>query len=99
MIEKQEPENWLDAHAKASTPNPNNFGYVPLPTNVEGEPQGSVYLAHLRQENTIGAMISRKTTSQLSENVKEDYDFINYVNRIPKNHLANADKYFGATTE
>lgn len=98
MIEKQEPENWLDAHVKESTPNPANFGYVPLPTNVEGEPQGSVYMAHLRQENTIGSILNRKTTSQLSEQVQSDYDFTNYVNMIPKNRLAQADKYFGATT-
>lgn len=99
MIEKQEPDNWLDAHVKESTPNPANFGYVPLPTNVEGEPQGSVYMAHLRQENTIGSLLNRKTTGQLSGDAQEDYDFTNYVNRIPKNHLANADKYFGATTD
>lgn len=99
MIEKKEPENWLDAHVKESTPNSENFGYVPLPTNVEGEPQGSVYMAHLRQENTIGSLLNRKTIGQLSGDAQEDYDFTNYVNRIPKNHLANADKYFGATTD
>lgn len=99
MIEKREPENWLDAHVKESTPNPDNFGYVPLPTNVEGEPQGSVYMAHLRQENTIGALLNRKSMSNLSGEAQEDYDFTNYVNRIPKNHLNNADKYFGATTD
>lgn len=99
MIEKKEPENWLDAHVKESTPNPANFGYVPLPTNVEGEPQGSVYMAHLRQENTIGSLLNRKSMSNLSGEAQEDYDFTNYVNRIPKNHLNNADKYFGATTD
>lgn len=99
MIEKKEPENWLDSHVKESTPNPDNFGYVPLPTNVEGEPQGSVYMAHLRQENTIGSLLNRKSFGQLSGDSQEDYDFTNYVNRIPKNHLANADKYFGATTD
>lgn len=99
MIEKKEPENWLDAHVAESTPNPDNFGYVPLPTNVEGEPQGSVYMAHLRQENTIGSLLNRKSMSQLSGDSQEDYDFTNYVNRIPKTHLAYADRYFGATTE
>jgi hypothetical protein len=98
MIEKQEPDNWLDAHVKESTPNPDNFGYVPLPTNVEGEPQGSVYMAHLRQENTIGSMLNRKTNYQLSGETQEDYDFTNYANRIPKDLLAYADKFFGATT-
>lgn len=99
MIEKKEPENWLDAHVKESTPDPAHFGYVPLPTNVEGEPQGSVYMAHLRQENTIGSLLNRKQIGQLSGDAQEDYDFTNYVNRIPKNHLNNADKYFGATTD
>lgn len=99
MIEKQEPENWLDAHVKASTPNPQNFGYLPLQTNVEGEPQGSVYMAHLRQENTIGSMLNRKTTGQLNEQVQADYDFANYANRIPKDLVSYADKFFGATTD
>lgn len=99
MIEKKEPENWLDAHVKASTPNPQNFGYLPLQTNVEGEPQGSIYMAHLRQENTIGSMLNRKTTGQLSEEVQEDYDFSNYANRIPKDLVSYADKFFGATTD
>lgn len=99
MIEKKEPENWLDAHVQESTPNPQNFGYVPLPTNVEGEPQGSVYMAHLRQENTIGSMLNRKTTGQLSEDVREDYDFTNYANRIPKDLIGYADKFFGATSD
>ncbi len=99
MIEKQEPDNWLDAHVKESTPNPANFGYVPLPTNVEGEPQGSVYMAHLRQENTIGSLLNRKTMSGLDETVQEDYDFTNYANRIPKDLLGYADKFFGATTD
>ncbi len=99
MIDKQEPNNWLDDFGKASTPDPKGFGYVPLPTNVQGEPQGSVYMAHLRQENTIGSLLNRKSTFQLSEDVREDYDFVNYVNRIPKDLISYADKFFGATTD
>ncbi|HHX3461805.1 TPA: hypothetical protein ACU9OW_000031 [Legionella pneumophila] len=99
MNEKIEPKNWLEDFAKDSTPDPSNFGYVPLPTNVQGEPKGSVYMAHLRQENTIGAMLNRKSTFQLNENVREDYDFTNYVNQIPKDLINYADKFFGATTE
>ncbi|HAU1312547.1 TPA: hypothetical protein F8R99_14270 [Legionella pneumophila] len=99
MNEKIEPQNWLESFTKESTPDPSSFGYVPLPTNVQGEPRGSVYMAHLRQENTIGAMLSRKSTLQLSENVREDYDFTNYVNQIPKDLINYADKFFGATTE
>lgn len=99
MIEKKEPENWLDAHVKESTPNPDNFGYVQLPTDMQGEPEGSVYMAHLRQENTIGSLLNRKTTGQLSGEVQDDYDFTNYVNRIPKDLLGHADKFFGATTD
>lgn len=99
MIEKQEEPNWLDGFTKDSTPDPQHFGYVPLPTNVQGEPEGSVYMAHLRQENTIGSLLNRKTTSQLSEDVKTDYDFTNYANRIPRDLIAYADKFFGATTD
>lgn len=99
MIEKQEPKNWLDDFTKESTPDPKSFGYVPLPTSVQGEPEGSVYMAHLRQENTIGSMLNRKSTFQLNEDVQEDYDFTNYVNQIPKDLIMYADKFFGATTE
>lgn len=96
MNEKIEPKNWLDDFTKESTPDPQTFGYVPLPTNVQGEPQGSVYMAHLRQENTIGSMLNRQSTFQLSEDAQEDYDFTNYVNMIPKDLIMHADKFFGA---
>ncbi len=99
MIEKQEPKNWLDDFTKSSTPDPSSFGYVPLPTSVQGEPEGSVYMAHLRQENTIGSMLNRKSTFQLSEEERENYDFTNYANQIPKDLIQYADKFFGATTE
>lgn len=96
MNEKIEPKNWLEDFTKESTPDPQTFGYVPLPTNVQGEPQGSVYMAHLRQENTIGSMLNRKSTFQLSEDAQEDYDFTNYVNMIPRDLIMYADKFFGA---
>lgn len=99
MIEKKEPENWLSGFEKDSTPNSGDFGYVPLPTSVQGEPEGSVYAAHLRQENTIGSLITRTTPYQLSGDAQEDYDFTNYANQIPKDLLSYADKFFGATTE
>jgi len=98
MIEKQEPKNWLDDFTKDSTPDPSNFGYVQLPTELQGEPEGSVYMAHLRQENTIGSMLNRKSTYQVSEDVQDDYDFTNYANRIPRDLIPYADKFFGATT-
>jgi hypothetical protein len=99
MIEKKEAPNWLDDFAKESTPDASKFGYVPLPTTVQGEPEGSVYAAHLRQENTIGSMLNRKSTAQLSEDVREDYDFTNYANKIPRDLVSYADKFFGATTD
>lgn len=99
MIEKQEPKNWLDDFTKESTPDPNSFGYVQLPTEMQGEPEGSVYMAHLRQENTMGSMLNRKTTYTLSGDYQEDYDFTNYANRIPRDLIPYADKFFGATTE
>ena len=101
MIEKQEPKepNWLNDFSQSSTPDANSFGYVPLPTSVQGEPTGSVYAAHLRQENTIGSMLNRKSTFQLSEDVQEDYDFTNYANKIPRDLIPYADKFFGATTD
>lgn len=99
MIEKQEAANWLGDFTKESTPDPSSFGYVPLPTSVQGEPEGSVYMAHLRQENTIGSMLNRRATSQLSEDVREDYDFTNYANKIPRDLISWADRFFGATTD
>lgn len=99
MIEKKESPNWLNDFTAQSTPDPQSFGYVPLPTNVQGEPEGSVYMAHLRQENTIGSLLNRKTTSQINEDVQEDYDFTNYANRIPRDLIGYADKFFGATSD
>ncbi len=102
MIEKQEPKqepNWLESFGKESTPDASKFGYVQLPTNMESEPEGSVYAAHLRQENTIGSMLNRKSTFQLSEDVQEDYDFTNYANKIPRDLIQYADKFFGATKD
>lgn len=99
MIDKKEPENWGDAFIKESTPDASKFGYIQLPTQLEGEAQGSVYAAHLRQENTIGSMLNRKTTFQLDEDVKDDYDFTNYANQIPRDLISYSEKFFGATTE
>lgn len=99
MIEKKESPNWLNDFTAQSTPDPQSFGYVPLPTNVQGEPEGSVYMAHLRQENTIGSLLNRKTTAQINEDVQEDYDFTNYANRIPRDLIGYADKFFGATSD
>jgi len=101
MIEKQEPKepNWLNDFAKESTPDASKFGYVPLPTLAHDEPEGSVYAAHLRQQNTIGSLLNRSTTYQLNEDVQKDYDFSNYVNQIPKDLTQFSDKFFGATTD
>lgn len=102
MIEKKDAPiepNWLDDFGKASTPDPSKFGYVPLPTTVQGEPEGSVYMAHLRQENTIGSMLNKKSTFQLNEGVQENYDFVNYANRIPRDLIPYADRFFGATSD
>ncbi len=99
MIEKQEPENWLNAFSNDTTPKVSDLDYVPLPTNVQGEPEGSVYAAHLRQENTIGSLLNRHTMYQLDEDTKKDYDFTNYINQIPRDLLDHADKFFGSRTE
>lgn len=99
MIEKKEEPNWVDDFSKATTPDASQFGYTQLPTNVQGEPEGSVYAAHLRQENTIGSMLNRQSSFQLSEDVRADYDFTNYANKIPQDLIAYADKFFGATTQ
>lgn len=94
-----EQENWIEQFGKASTPDPSRFGYIELPSSVPEEPEGNVYLAHLRQENTIGSLLNRKSTFQLSEDVRDDYDFTNYANQIPRDLIPYADKFFGATTE
>lgn len=100
MIEKKEEElSQVDAFYKESTPDPKTFGYVPLPTNVQGENTGSVLMANLRQENTIGSMLTKQSTLQLSDEVKEGYDFVNYANQIPRDLISYADRFFGATTD
>ena len=102
MIEKKEPAvepNWLDGFSKDSSVKTQDLGYLPLPTNVQGEPEGSVYMAHLRQENTIGSLLNRHSMYQLDENTKKDYDFTNYINQIPRDLVDHADKFFGSTTQ
>lgn len=105
MIEKkeqeqpklQEPNNWLNDFVKSSTPDPKTFGYIKLPVpEEEKEPDGNVYLAHLRQENSIGSMLNRKTTFQLSDEEKKDYRFIDYVSSIPRDLIPYADRFYGA---
>lgn len=99
MIEKKEESNWLQPFEKDSTPSVNDFGYVPLPTNVQGEPEGSVYAAHLRQDNTIGSMLNRHSTYELDEETKKNYDFTQYASQIPRDLLAYSDRFYGATSE
>lgn len=72
---------------------------MPLPTNVQGENTGSVFMANLRQENTIGSILTKQSTFQLSSKVKEGYDFVNYANKIPRDLINYADRFFGATTD
>lgn len=98
MNEKVEP-NWLAGFEKDTTPTRKDFGYVPLPTNVEGEPEGSVYAAHLRQDNTIGSMLNAHSTYQLDEETRKNYDFTQYASQIPRDLIDYADKFYGATSE
>jgi hypothetical protein len=99
VLADEAPKNWLNDFAKEANPNPATFGYVPLKTNAPEEPKGSVYLAHLRQENTIGSMLNRETTYNLSENVRDDYDFTNYIKMIPRDLIDYADRFYGASNE
>lgn len=101
MNEKIEPsqDNWLAGFEKDTTPSINDFGYVPLPTNVQGEPEGSVYAAHLRQDNTIGSLLNRHSTYEMDEETKKNYDFTQYASQIPRDLLEHADKFYGATSE
>lgn len=98
MIEKTEP-NWLTGFEKDTTPTTNDFGYIPLPTTVQGESEGSVYAAHLRQDNTIGSLLNRHSTYQLDEETKKNYDFTQYASQIPRDLIPYADKFYGATSE
>jgi len=102
MIEKKEPiaqPNWLDGFSKESSVKTQDLGYLPLPTNVQGEPEGSVYMAHLRQDNTIGSMLNRHSTFQLDEEAQKNYDFTEYADQIPRDLIEYSDKFYGARSQ
>lgn len=95
-LEKQEPHNWLEEFTEDTTRQPHSQGYIPLPTNVPEKPEGSIFMAHLRQENTIGSLITRQSMYELDEDAKKNYDFINYIDMIPRDLITYADRFYGA---
>lgn len=92
-------ENWLEQFGKESTPSVDSLGYVPLPTVAEAEPQGSVWMAHWRQENTIGSLINRHSTYDLDSESRKDYNFANYISKIPVDLLDYADRFYGSKND
>ena len=99
MIEKKETSQRMRDLAQLMTPNRDDFGYIPLPTTVQGEDTGSVYAAHLRQENSIGALLTRKSSLQLSDEERKNYKFSDYIDLIPQDMITRADKYFGVRNQ
>lgn len=91
-----ENKNWFEDFAKASTLDPKTIGYVPIQAPETEEPTGSVYLAHMRQDNPVGAMLNSHTTYKLDEDSEKDYDFTETIKAIPQDLMQYADRFYGA---
>ena len=89
-------KNWLEDFAKESTPDPSKFGYVQLPTNVQGEPQGSVFKVRIRQLESLN---QKPLKFDMDNEVRKKYDFVNYANKIPRDLIPYANRFYGGTTE
>lgn len=90
QLDSQEPD-WVKALQGVP------IGYTPLPTNVIGEPQGSIWEANFLNNTTIGSFIASPQSLALSGEVDRELDFIDH---IPEDLvLTHADKYAGHKVE
>ncbi len=73
------------------------IGYTPLPTQVPGQPEGSLWKANFLQNTTIGSFIGSKASTTMSGEVDRD---LNFIDNIPEDLvLEHADKYVGRKIE
>ncbi len=89
-------KNWLEDFEKDTNPSVSETGYVQLPTQMQDEPQGSVFKARIRQ---IDSLNKKPLRFDLDNEVRKKYDFVNYANKIPRDLISYADRFYGATTE
>lgn len=65
-------------------------GYVPIPSNVQDEPEGSIFMMELRDSTEWGALMNTGTASVLGGQDEKDYD---YLAHVPENYIDYADRY------
>ena len=71
-------------------------GYVPLPTNVVGESEGSLWSANFRNSTSIGAFISSTNADDLNQEEYKQLSAQDIINKIPEDLvLGYADRYIG----
>ena len=73
------------------------IGYTPLPTNVPGQSEGSLWKANFLNNTTIGSFIASPSSAVMSGEVDKE---LNFVDHIPEDLILNhADKFVGRKIE
>lgn len=65
-------------------------GFVPIPSNVQDEPEGNIFMMELRDSTEWGAFMNTGTASVTDKEPEKDYNFLAYV---PENYTDYADRY------
>jgi hypothetical protein len=73
-----------------------SFTPADLPISLEKEPEGSLFLANLRRETTIGGMLYGRPARTYSE---EELDGFNFIEHIPQDLLDYAPSFANDATE
>lgn len=74
-------------------------GFVPLPTNVAGKAEGSLWKANFRDSTTIGSFINSPQSKLLDIDDADRPDMETLINNIPDDKLEFAPRYLGRRLE
>ena len=71
-------------------------GYVPLPTNVIGQAEGSLWSANFKNNNTVGAFINSVSSEAINQEAAKQISTQEMLNLIPRDLVLDyADRYLG----
>lgn len=96
----------IENNDEATTNTPTDFdismlrgvpiGYVPLQTNVQGEPDGSLWSAQFRNNTTIGAFINSPNSNDINQENIKSLSIEETIDLVPRDLLLNyLDRYIG----
>ena len=75
---------------------PDQPGFVPLPTVVGAQPEGSTLYANLKDSTSWGVFAGLSASNYLED---KPLPIDQVISKIPIEHIDHADKYVGATSE